>query len=361
MGQKRFLAQDRDVGHVLRATCITPCCAGMSEMTRRAIFSGKGAEAGAVNPKPTTFIPGHLRPKLQAICVADGALSRRGQGASGNRRFCRSSTSRCIAELARLWSDSQLDTIASARKEVFTCLLRSSPFPVCTDNYAFLIVHGNGKDGFDRCARGGSDRWPSFGRAGPFGQLDEIWITHHHDDHIEGTRRPESVTWRGCPRGRRCSRCPSSCHLWTLPMGDGDTIRHSAGSEVSGHGCVGAHRSGTSRSICRRPTAAFTADSLMALGCGRVFEGTMPQMWASLSKAGRPAPRDRSFVPGHEYTESPMRRFRDNDRARQRRPLQARIARIARPRAPRASRRFPLSLSEELETNPFLRAGLGRR
>ena len=46
----------------------------------------------------------------------------------------------------------------------------------------------------------------------------------------------------------------------------------------------------------------FSADTLMALGCGRLFEGTAGQMWRSLQKLSK-LPDDTLVCSGHEYTE----------------------------------------------------------
>ena len=48
---------------------------------------------------------------------------------------------------------------------------------------------------------------------------------------------------------------------------------------------------------------AFVADTLFSVGCGRVIEGTMPQMWHSLLKL-RALPDDMVFHCGHEYTQA---------------------------------------------------------
>ena len=101
-------------------------------------------------------------------------------------------------------------------------------------------------------------------------------------------------------------------------------------------------------------SAAFTADSLMALGCGRVFEGTMPQMWASLSKLAA-LPGDTLICSGHEYTAANARfalTIEPDNPA-----LQDRIRRITEARA-KGEPTVPSLLSDELATNPFLRAGL---
>ncbi|PIE08281.1 MAG: hydroxyacylglutathione hydrolase, partial [Rhodobacterales bacterium] len=100
--------------------------------------------------------------------------------------------------------------------------------------------------------------------------------------------------------------------------------------------------------------AVFTGDSLMALGCGRLFEGTPAQMWDSLSQLAA-LPGDTQVCSGHEYTaanaafavtvepDNPAlaRRQADTDKAREEgRPT------------------VPSLLSLERATNPFLRAHL---
>ena len=99
---------------------------------------------------------------------------------------------------------------------------------------------------------------------------------------------------------------------------------------------------------------AFTADSLMAGGCGRLFEGTPAQMWASLSKLAA-LPPETLICSGHEYTASNLRFAAtlepDNSR------LISRIAWVAERRA-KGLPTVPVPLSVELATNPYLRAHL---
>ena len=56
---------------------------------------------------------------------------------------------------------------------------------------------------------------------------------------------------------------------------------------------------------------AFTGDSLMSLGCGRLFEGTPEQMWHSLSQFAD-LPDATLICSGHEYTaaNAPLRCLR---------------------------------------------------
>jgi hydroxyacylglutathione hydrolase len=97
---------------------------------------------------------------------------------------------------------------------------------------------------------------------------------------------------------------------------------------------------------------AFVGDALFALGCGRMFEGTAPQFWASLQRL-KALPATTTLYCAHEYTASNARFavHADPDNA----DLAAYAADIAKARA--AGRpTVPFSLARELLTNPFLRA-----
>lgn len=215
--------------------------------------------------------------------------------------------------------------------------------PCLSDNYAYLI-HGGGKTALVDAPEVSPIQQALDARGWT---LDEIWITHHHDDHIQGV----SALRKGAlVRGNAADakRLPPL----DAPVSDGDSFDF-AGSpvdvmDVSGHtiGHVAFHMP--------EANAAFTADSLMALGCGRVFEGTFEQMWASLSKLAALAPETMIYS-GHEYTEANGRfalTIEPENPA-----LLARIEAVKSARL-RGEPTVPSRLSTELETNPFLRAGL---
>lgn len=179
-------------------------------------------------------------------------------------------------------------------------------------------------------------------------RLDMILITHHHGDHIDGVAELREAT------GARVAGAAADAHR--LPSLD---LKLSEGDKVSIGDCAGTvldvsgHTVGHIAFHFPAAGAAFTADSLMALGCGRVFEGTMPMMWQSLSKLAA-LPGETLIYSGHEYTAANARFALsiepDNDR------LKARAKYIEESRA--AGRpTVPVHLSEELATNPFLRAG----
>lgn len=213
------------------------------------------------------------------------------------------------------------------------------------DNYAFL-VRGGGKTALVDAPEAApilkmlEDRgWG----------LDEIWITHHHDDHVMGLGKLRD---RFSPfvRGNRADaeRLPQL----DAPVGDGESFDF-AGAEVSVID-VSGHTIGHIAYLVPAAHAAFTGDSLMALGCGRVFEGTMEQMWESLCRFDSLPPHTQ-ICSGHEYTAANARFAQtiEPDNA----DLRARIERIEKARA---EGRFtvPSQMGEERATNPFLRAGL---
>lgn len=177
--------------------------------------------------------------------------------------------------------------------------------------------------------------------------LDQIFITHHHDDHVAGladvlAKHGASVIGAAAD----AHRLPPLDHA----VAEGDTVSIGATEgtviDVSGHtvGHVAFHFAPAGY--------VFTADSLMALGCGRVFEGTMPQMWQSLQKLAA-LPPETIVCSGHEYTEANGRFAMSVDPDNP--DLQARIADIQTLRAA-GKPTVPSTLAEELRTNPFLLA-----
>ena len=176
---------------------------------------------------------------------------------------------------------------------------------------------------------------------------DLVLLTHHHWDHVEGlegikAKFPAKVV------GARADaeRLPPL----DIALDEGDSV--AIGNEVGRVIDVSGHTVGHIAYHFPESRAVFTADSLMALGCGRVFEGTMPMMWDSLCKLAK-LPPETTVYSGHEYTEANAR-FAvtvDPDNPE----LARRIDDIRQKRA-QGVPTVPSLLSEELVTNPFLRA-----
>jgi hydroxyacylglutathione hydrolase len=98
--------------------------------------------------------------------------------------------------------------------------------------------------------------------------------------------------------------------------------------------------------------AVFTGDTLFAMGCGRLFEGTAEMMWSSLSKL-MGLPDDARVYCGHEYTEANGRFALTVEP--ENRDLQARMADVRATRA-KGLPTIPSTMGLEKKTNPFLRA-----
>lgn len=179
--------------------------------------------------------------------------------------------------------------------------------------------------------------------------LSQILITHHHWDHIDGVEALRAETgalvWGAAADAHRL---PPLDRL--LQEGDRFTI----GSEVGQVIDVPGHTVGHIAFHFPTSALAFTADSLMAGGCGRLFEGTPDQMWDSLCKLSA-LPPETLICSGHEYTTSNLAFAATIDPTNE--ALTARIAQVATARAENRPT-VPSRLSAELASNPFLRAAL---
>lgn len=178
-------------------------------------------------------------------------------------------------------------------------------------------------------------------------RLDQILLTHHHWDHIDGVAAiVEATSAEILGAAADAHRLPPL----TRALAEADTVQ--VGPEKGYVIDVPGHTVGHIAFYFPHSGYAFTADSLMAGGCGRLFEGSPDQMWDSLQKL-RQLPPETLICSGHEYTTSNLAfaaTIEPENAA-----LQARIARVAKARAEgRAT--VPSRLSGELATNPFLRA-----
>ncbi len=178
-------------------------------------------------------------------------------------------------------------------------------------------------------------------------QLTDILITHHHWDHIDGVEALRATTGaRVWGAAADAHRLPPLDHA----VAEGDQIP--IGTLTAHVIDVPGHTIGHIALHVPQAQAVFTADSLMAMGCGRLFEGTAAQMWDSLQKLAALPPLTQVFS-GHEYTMGNVRfalTIEPDNRALISRLRQIETARAAdRPTVPSV-------LADELATNPFLRA-----
>ncbi len=216
--------------------------------------------------------------------------------------------------------------------------------PCCTDNYAFLLHDAASGE---TALVDAPEVAPIINALDDLGwSLSQILITHHHHDHIEGVQELRTKY------GAKVLGAKADAHRLPpldIALSEGDMIE--VGKSIGRVLDVSGHCDDHLAFYFADSQAVFTADSLMALGCGRLFEGTPLQMWGSLSKIAA-LPPETIVYSGHEYTIANAifaYSLEPNNPA-----LRTRIQQTVDARANDIPT-VPSTLSDELETNPFLR------
>jgi hydroxyacylglutathione hydrolase len=219
-------------------------------------------------------------------------------------------------------------------------------FPCLEDNYGYLVHEPESgetttidtPDADAILAEAAKKGWP----------LTQIWNTHWHPDHAGGNAKIKQATGAlitGPAEVERIGLAPDRI------VDEGDTV--SLGAITAKVLNVGGHTLGHIAYLLGEPdNVAFVGDSIFALGCGRMFEGEPKQFWTSLSKIAA-LPADTTLYCAHEYTASNARFALAVDPGNEK--LQARAADISALRAHNEPT-VPSLLSDEIATNPFLRA-----
>lgn len=176
--------------------------------------------------------------------------------------------------------------------------------------------------------------------------LTHILNTHHHFDHTGGNiPLKEAFGARVVGPEKDRDRIPG------IDVGVSEDAPWQFGSHVARILEIPAHTRAHIAFVFEEDEAVFTGDTLFAMGCGRLFEGTPAMMWASLSKLMRLDARMAVYC-GHEYTLNNGRFALTLEPGNQ--VLQARMADVQQLRTKEAPT-IPSTIGLERQTNPFLR------
>ena len=218
--------------------------------------------------------------------------------------------------------------------------------PALSDNYIWL-VHDPASD--ETIVIDPAVDEPVLAEASRRGwRIGQIWNTHWHGDHTGGNAGIKAAT--GCTitgPAAEAARIPTLDRR----VAEGDRVALGAVEatvlDVPGHtaGHIAFHLPGED--------IVFVGDTLFAMGCGRLFEGTADQMWANMQRLAALPPATMVYC-AHEYTQSNARFARtiepDNE------AIAMRLIEVDAARA-RGQATVPTTIGAERATNPFMRAG----
>lgn len=225
--------------------------------------------------------------------------------------------------------------------------------PAFTDNYIWLFEYAAGKVAVVDPA----DAAPVLEFAASRNlTITHILNTHWHPDHVGGNMAIKNAT--------RCTIIGPRREQAKIPgidtaTDEGEELQ--LGTHTGQVYFVGAHTAGHIAYHFPTASALFPGDTLFAMGCGRLFEGTPADMFAALGKLKQLPPETMVYC-AHEYTLSNARFAVTAEPGNA--ALAARYAAVQQARSSFIPT-VPFALAEELATNPFIRAEsadeLGRR
>jgi len=217
--------------------------------------------------------------------------------------------------------------------------------PVLSDNYVWLM-HDKSSD--ETVVIDPAVAAPVLEAAAVQGwRITQIWNTHWHPDHVGGNAEIKAAT--GC---RISGPAAEAAKIDTLDvqLREGDKVRIGAiGADVIE---VPAHTAGHIAYHLPSQGVVFVGDTLFAMGCGRLFEGTAEQMYANMARFAA-LPGETRVYCAHEYTQSNGRYALVAEPDNQ--AIQLRMHGVDADRAA-GEATIPTTIALERATNPFMRA-----
>jgi hydroxyacylglutathione hydrolase len=215
--------------------------------------------------------------------------------------------------------------------------------PAFADNYLWL-VHDQASG--ETAVVDPGDAAPVLAEAERRGwTVSQVWNTHWHRDHTGGNLAVKAAT------GARISGpAAEDIPARDIALREGDEVR--LGDHVGRVIEVPGHTLGHIALIFDRERIAFVGDTLFAMGCGRLFEGSPQQMYRSLQRLAE-LPADTRLYCAHEYTLANARFAAHAEPSNK--AIADRLQRAAALRD-RGQITLPTTVREEQETNPFVRA-----
>jgi hydroxyacylglutathione hydrolase len=215
--------------------------------------------------------------------------------------------------------------------------------PAFADNYLWL-VHDD--DSGETAVVDPGDAAPVLAEAKRLGwTISQIWNTHWHPDHTGGNLAIKDATG-ATVSGPASETIPGR----DVALSEGDTIR--LGDHVGHVIAVPGHTLGHIALIFDDDAVAFVGDTLFAMGCGRLFEGTPQQMFTSLGRIAT-LPDETRLYCAHEYTLSNGRFAAHAEPGNA--DIANRLAAVEEMRSQGAIT-VPTTVAAERATNPFVRA-----
>jgi hydroxyacylglutathione hydrolase len=214
--------------------------------------------------------------------------------------------------------------------------------PAFSDNYIWLV---HDQDSGETAVVDPGDARPALAEAERRGwAIGQVWNTHWHSDHTGGNLAVKAATGATIS-GPAAEAIPGR----DVALSEGDEIR--IGEHVGKVIDVPGHTLGHIALLFGGQKAAFVGDTIFAMGCGRVFEGTAQQMFDSLQRLIGQDAETRLYC-AHEYT-LPNARFAAHAEAAND-AIAARLRQVEALRA-RGAITVPTTVAEERATNVFVR------